>query len=188
MAIHLPHLETLRLHAINAVLMRQISCHWTMPSLTHVIIDYPLITTGLQSLWDTVGPQLQVVEFGKHLRFFTADFITPCLQGCPNLQEFNYCIMFTAIPTSPITHPSLTSVGMNFAKNQLLDTESGMWTLIEEHFIEFICETFPNLLSLRIFEDEPFGEWDDIVAHPRFSLLEELLRERGCSTELITHY
>lgn len=184
--ICLPELQTLRLHSITGVLLNQISFRWSMPYLTHVVIDTPPLqaANGLNFLWESHGAQLQSVEFGKNLRFLMMDVLTPCLKNCPNLKELNYYALFTTAPDSGVTHPNLTTVGLHFSRSEIFDDENQMWDLIEQHFENFLGESFPNLRKVSVFGDHQVGDWADLFCHARFSPLEEGLRVRNCILEV----
>ncbi|KAJ7597384.1 hypothetical protein C8J56DRAFT_1021616 [Mycena floridula] len=178
----LPTLRTLRLHAISALLLRQISTRWTFPELRTVIIDYPLMQVNedmLNLFWEAHGESLQHVEFGKHLRFLTNDFLTPCMEHCPNLAELNYHVFFTVPPSVDLVHPSITSIGMDFASNDIFGGQGSMWALLHQHFNTFIeGKIYPQLKVIKFH-----GGWEEVVDHPNFALIRESLKSLGCTIQ-----
>jgi hypothetical protein len=174
-SIFLPHLEILWLHSANALLLRQIATCWSLPRLTHVIID-SLQSVGI--LWEAFGPQLEVVEFGRSLRFLTHDFLTPCMESCPNLRELNYYICFTAPPMleSP-GHTALTSIAIHCAQNDIFDG-TGLWDHVTKHFGFFRSGRIPNLRRLRILGHD-YPKSPGFLDHPLFSSFQEACQDSG---------
>jgi len=182
----LPHLHTLQLHSITVMLMYQLCQRWQLPALSHIVVDLPQPGQGLNCLWDRYGTQLESVEFGRSLRFFMIDVIRPCLQGCPNLKELNYYILFTyaPLPKDIPTCPSVTSLGLSFSRSEIFDDENQMWDLIEAHFdLVLSTEVFPNIKKVRLYGDYHVGDWESILSHTRFEQIEGALRERGVEIE-----
>jgi hypothetical protein len=181
--VHLANLRTLRLEAINSVLLRQISRRWSMPSLTCLIIDYPHIHTdeGMHDLWEAYGAQLVTVEFGRHVRFLMSDFITPCIQGCPNLQDFSYYLFFTLVPT-PSLHPSISTIRLSLLDNPMLDTEpTCIWDIAEKHFDKFQDGSYPSLKTVQLFLP-PRSSFS--VTDLRFISLENSLLQKDMRVEI----
>ncbi|KAJ7166925.1 hypothetical protein C8R46DRAFT_1095548, partial [Mycena filopes] len=94
-----PNLEYLligivRTHTATALLVRHIVSRWTLPALENLVLDAPIVGLGEDMMWeslDQVGPQLKVVEYGKHLRFLLNENLAPgYLRGCPSLRELDY--------------------------------------------------------------------------------------------------
>ncbi|KXN88933.1 hypothetical protein AN958_06804 [Leucoagaricus sp. SymC.cos] len=166
----LPALRTLRLHVINGLLLHQIVSKWVLPSLTHVVLDSPLVEQGLQSVWDGFGQQLEVVEFGKHLRFLMSDHLTTCLRGCPALQEIGYFIFFTKAPETFEEHAFITTVRLHSAVNNFLYTAEEVWAILEGHF-----RFFTQLTSLRRII--LYGEWRGILSQRRFQEITQRFRD-----------
>lgn len=166
----LQSLRTLRLHLINGLLLHQIVSRWLLPSLTHIILDSPLIEQGLQTVWDRFGEQLEVVEFGKHLRFFMSDHLTACLRGCPALQEIGYFIFFTKAPEIHEEHPSVKTIRLHSAVNNVLHTAEEIWALLDGHFHFFMCLTSLRQIIL-------YGEWRGILEQRRFREITRRLHE-----------
>lgn len=176
--LYLPVLETLRLHVVNGLLLRQIVSKWSLPALRRVIMDSPMVEHGLQGIWDAFGSQLRTVEFGKHLRFLIIDSITPCLRGCSYLEELNYFIFFTAPPEVPGISSPLTTIGLHAAVNSFLVDGPSIWNIIEQHFQAFTIEAFPNLRRILLY-----GQWRGITSHKLFTPVRERLHARGCTIE-----
>jgi len=61
--IVLSNLELLRLHIKSGLLLRQIICRWSLPSLTYLIMDSPLVEDDLNAVWETFGQQLGIPTF-----------------------------------------------------------------------------------------------------------------------------
>ncbi|TFK41949.1 hypothetical protein BDQ12DRAFT_677431 [Crucibulum laeve] len=180
--ICLPTLQTLRIHLINGLLLRQIVTRWSLPALTRVITDSPVAEQGLDSVWETFGPQLKTVEFGKHMRFLLTDNISPCLKHCPSLEEFNYYLFFTEIPKATESHATLTTVGLNAAVNSFLVDGESVWSHLASHFDAWGGTTFPALRRIVLY-----GDWRSIIAHPRFPSLYKELQDRRHLLRVIAH-
>lgn len=173
-SIILPHLQTLRLYIRSGLFLRQIISRWSMPSLTHLILDSPPVKDGLQDIWEVLGDRLEILEFGKHVRFLMSDHLTPCLRGCPNLKELNYYFFFTAPSDSTYVHQNLAVVGLHSHVNALLVDGGSVWNLIEHHF-EILCgSSLPGLQKIVIH-----GDWRPILRHPRFTTIQKNIRNSG---------
>lgn len=170
----LPLLRTLRLHAINGLLLHQITTKWDLPSMTHIVFYSPLVEQGLQRIWDRFGEQLEVVEFGKHLRFMMGDHLTICLQGCPALQEIGYNIFFTKVPGMRGEHARIKTVRLHSAINSFLQTAEQIWSILEGHFRFF--NQLPALNKIVLH-----GEWRGILGQHHFQALVQQLRETKSS-------
>lgn len=177
--IILPHLQILRLYIRSGLFLRQIITRWSMPSLTHLILDSPPVKDGLQEVWEALGDRLETLEFGKHVRFLISDHLTPCLKGCPNLKRLNYYFFFTAPPESTYVHPNLTTIGLHPYVNALLDDGNSVWALIEHHF-EILCGfSLPGLRKVVLH-----GDWGFILRHPRFAAIQMHLKNSGRELQL----
>ncbi|KAF9556405.1 hypothetical protein CPC08DRAFT_641625 [Agrocybe pediades] len=177
----LQKLEMLRLHIRSGLLTRQIIMRWTMPFLTHIILDSPPIEDGLQEIWHAFGHQLQVVEFGKHVRFLMAEDLTHCIQSCPNLRKLYYYLFFTNSASLSEAHENLTTIGIHLHVNSLLYNGGDVWKLIERHFSTF-CG--PHLTALR--KVVLYGDWRSILHHPRFAPIQDMIRTAGRTIEVST--
>ncbi|KAJ7492094.1 hypothetical protein FB451DRAFT_1216958 [Mycena latifolia] len=179
--IYLPNLHTLRLSINNAMLLHAIAHRWALPAVNHLVLDAPVV--GIMGmLWETLGPQLEYVEFGRHLRFLLDEALTPCLRGCPSLHELNYYLFITAPPEvgAEAVYPAVTSIGINMSENAFLGDAQHEWEHLERHFDALAGDMFPNLRRLRIFAVMEHMRVDD-----RFVLMRRRLRDRGCVVEFL---
>jgi hypothetical protein len=161
------------------MLLRHIMHSWSLPALNRLVADSPIV--GVMDLvWETLGPQLEFVEFGRHLRFLLDQALTPCLQGCPSLRELNYYIFMTTPPTiTPgAVYPSVTYIGINMAQNAFLGDGANEWEHLNGHFDAFSGEMFPNLQTLEVFAPV---KW--MVKDPRFKSMHQRVIDRGCAVE-----
>lgn len=112
--LRLPALTTLRLKRVNPFFISQI-VRWELPSLVHVVVEFPTDHGGLEELWLRLGSQLCTVEFSQHLAFHMTDQISPFLRSCAGAKVFNYFINFTAPPTAPVLveQSSLECIGIH---------------------------------------------------------------------------
>jgi len=171
-APYLPRLQTLRLNAINGLLLHQIVAHWSLPSLTHIVLDYPLTNFGSGLIWDAFGRQLKAIEFGRHLRFSTRDRLSPCVNSCPGLEELNFYLFFTLPAETMQPHASLTTVRLHAAVNDILPNDDAVWDLIDCHF-EILCGSdLPALRHIILY-----GDWQWILHHPRFTYIRDKLQD-----------
>jgi len=170
----LPKLQRLRLHIRSGLLTRQIIMRWSLPSLTHLILDSPPIKDGLQEIWHAFGHQLEVVELGKHVRFLMSDELSLCLKGCPNLRELNYYFFFASPAIASDVHEHLVSIGIHSHVNALLADGGTIWKLIEQHFAVFYGTRLPALRNVILY-----GDWRSILHHPRFAPIQNMLRMSG---------
>lgn len=146
-----PALRILRLKSVPGMIVYQLSNRWTMPSLTHVVLDLPTpyAKDGLDTLWAAHGNSLQIVEFGRHLRFLSFDFIGPCIARCPNLLQLNYHALFSAPPQWRGRHNSLQSVGLNCVVNEMLLSETSQ--VLAEHFERLLHrDRYPMLSRISL--------------------------------------
>lgn len=172
----LDSLTTLRLRWMNYLFIRQI-CRWSLPALAHIIVDNSHSSSALEILWETFGSQIQIVEFGKHLRFYIEDHLTSVLRDCPMLQELNYYIHFTAPPRPPIVHPSLRSVRLHCQANYMVSELD--WQRLSHHFSLFSGPSLPSLRRIILY-----GEWYTAVTGDRFARIHRALAARNCVLEL----
>jgi hypothetical protein len=172
--LSLPNLTTLRLRVPEGLLLYYIVHRWTLPALTHLILDVPSSSSqGFLMIWDKFGSQIRTIEFGKHLRFLLEDSISPCIRGCPSLEEINYYAQFTAPPELRQAHYSLRTVGLHYAANPYLTMLGSGWLSLELHFITLLGPHLPLLRRIVLH-----GDWGEVVAHPRFQpILERFVRE-----------
>jgi hypothetical protein len=183
--ISLPRLRTLRLSMASALLIRHIVVRWSLTALDRLVVDSPLAAGGMDMLWEVLGPQLKVVEFGKHVRFLLEYHLTSCLGRCPSLREINY-YLFTTVPPEmdaeqeTAVYPSVTSIGIHMAEIPFLEDVQDEWEHMERHFDAFASGMFPNLRHLRIF-----GMQERVLTHERFSAMHQRLSDRGCILEFL---
>ncbi|KAF7347367.1 hypothetical protein MVEN_01492500 [Mycena venus] len=145
--ICLPNLRTLRLSMASALLLRHIVVRWSLPALDHLVVDSPLAAGGMDMIWEVLGPQLTVVEFGKHVRFLLEHHISSCLQGCPSLREIDY-YLFTTVPPERdseqmTVYPSVTSIGIHMAEIPFLEDVQDEWEHMGRHFDTFVGGDVP---------------------------------------------
>ena len=175
----LPELQTLRLHVRSGLLLLQIGKFWALPALTCVILESPMNPEILHGMWETIGPQLRVVEFGKHLRFMLFDIFGPCLQACPNLTQVNYYVFFAAPPNIHYPHSSVHTIGLHASVNQLLQDEEEVCGHVELH-LRALTDSLPALERVALY-----GEWRGILSHARLLSAWQSLRDRRVSIELL---
>lgn len=168
----LPHLQTLRLNTISGLFLHQIISHWSLPSLTYIVLDSPPPDdSGWESIWNAFGSQLKTIEFGKSLGFFVDDQISSCLKGCPGLQELNFYLRFTLPAAYMQPHTSLTTVRLHAAVSHLLPNDAAVWDIIDRHF-KVLCGTdLPALRRIILY-----GDWKSILHDPRFASIRETLQ------------
>lgn len=169
--ICLPRLQTLRLHAGNGLFLRQIQS-WALPVLAKVILDSPMIGGGLDGIWEALGPRLQVIEFGRHVRFMVNDILAPCLLACSNLTEVNYYVFFTTPPNISDSHESITTVGLHASVNMLLQDDTDVCSHLEQH-LEILKRSLPALRRIVLY-----GEWGGIISHPQLALAWQSIYDR----------
>lgn len=167
--ICLSELRTLRLHTGHGLFLRQIQC-WGLPALSRIILDSPVIGGSLEGIWQAFGSQLQVMEFGRHVRFLLADVLSACLLACPNLTEINYYLFFTAPPEIRHPHESINTVGLHAAANMLFQNDGEVCSHLEQH-LEILKNSLPALRRVVLY-----GEWEGISSHPRFDHMLQSLR------------
>ncbi|KAJ7762417.1 hypothetical protein DFH07DRAFT_410950 [Mycena maculata] len=176
--INLPRLHTLRLAFANALLLRDIVHRWTLPALDNLVVDSPMPAVAM--VWETMGPQLRVVEFSRHLRFLLNQTLTPCLRGCPSVCCLNYYVFITMPPevTPEAVFPSVTSIGIHLSENPYLEAREAEWAHLQQHFDAFAGGMFPNLRRLRLF-----GARESLLADVRFAAVHQRLSDRNCLLE-----
>ncbi|KAJ7757534.1 hypothetical protein B0H16DRAFT_1536965 [Mycena metata] len=149
-------------------------------------MDAPL--EGVNMLLESLGPQLQTVEFGNYIRFLTApNYLKTWLQGCPSVRELNYYI-FTTAPLDldlETTYPSIVSIGihmmvLSLACQMVLGQVQDEWEHLEQHFHVFTSGMFPHLRRVRIF-----GTLKRVFLDRRFPGLYERFSSQGCTLEIV---
>ena len=176
-----PHLRTLRLGTINGLFLHQIVSSWSLPSLTCIVLDSPLPDSGWGSIWNAFGRQLKAIEFGKNLRFFSYDQLSPCLNGCPGLEQLNFYPSFTAPAENIQPHTSLTTVRLHLAVNNLLyNVDDLVWDLLDRHFKILCGGDLPALRCIILH-----GNWNSILHHSRFIPIRERLQDTNIILEIL---
>ncbi|KAG8219610.1 hypothetical protein J3R82DRAFT_564 [Butyriboletus roseoflavus] len=178
--IRLPALTTLRLKRVNALFVWQIR-RWELPSLVHVVADFPADHGGLEELWLRFGGQLCTVEFGRNIAFHMTDQISPFLRGCTEAKVFNYFINFTAPPAEAllVEQSSLQCVGIHAFPCAILDDN---WRHLNRHF-DFLSSHFLPALKRIVL----YGNWQQIITDPRISPALDRLTQKGCAILFADH-
>ena len=176
-----PHLQTLRLATINGLFLHQIVSSWSLPSLTYIVLDSPLMNSGWGSIWNAFGHQLKALEFGKNLRFFTDDQLSSCLNGCPGLKQLNFYLYFTAPAENIQPHTSLTTIRLHAAVNDLFSNTNNnvAWDLIDRHFKVLCGSDLPALRRIILH-----GDWDSILHNSRYISIREKLQDTNRILEI----
>ena len=175
-----PHLQTLRLGTVNGLFLYQIVSSWSLPSLTYLVLDSPLPDSGWSSIWNAFGRQLKAIEFGKNLRFFSNDQLSPCLNGCPGLEQLNFYLYFTAPAENIQPHTSLTTIRLHAAVNELLsNADAAVWDLIDHHFKVLCGSDLPALRRIILH-----GDWHSVLHHSRFISIRDKLQDTNRILEI----
>lgn len=179
--IRLPALTTLRLKRVNALFVWQVIKRWELPSLVHVVADYPADRGGLDKLWLHFGSQLCTVEFGRNIAFHMTDQISPFLRGCTGVKVFNYFINFTAPPTEAllVEQSSIQCVGIHAFPCGILDDN---WKHLSHHF-DFLSSRFLPALKRIVL----YGNWQQIITDSRISPTLDRLKQKGCTILFADH-
>ncbi|KIM70326.1 hypothetical protein SCLCIDRAFT_523537 [Scleroderma citrinum Foug A] len=174
----LPALTTLRFRRVNAVFIWQV-CRWMLPSLVHVIVDFPPENEAIQQLWLTFGEQLRTIEFGRNVAFHLTDQLGLLLRSWPSsVKVLNYFIHFTMFPQSPIeSQAPVENIGIHSFPCAMM---SDVWEHLDSHFIWLA--TSPSLTALK--HVILYGQWENIIGDYRFVTFQRRLEEKGCQIEL----
>ena len=178
--IRLPALKTLRLKRVNALFVWQIG-RWELPSLVHVVADFPTEHGGLEELWLQFGSQLCTVEFGRNVAFHMSDQISVFLQRCAGVKVFNYFINFTAPPTESllVEQSSLECIGIHaFPCGILNDDRSHL-----NHHFEFLSSHFLPALKRIVL----YGNWEQTIKDSHISPALDRLTQKGCAILFADH-
>ena len=172
--IRLPALTTLRLRRVNALFVWQIR-RWELPSLVHVIADFPADHGGLEELWVQFGSQLCTVEFGRNIAFHMSDQISAFLRGGVGVKVLNYFVNFTAPPTESllVEQSSLQCVGIHAFPCGILNDN---WRHLNRHF-DFLSSRFLPALKRIVLH----GNWQQIIKDSRISPALDRLTQKGCA-------
>lgn len=179
--LELPALKTLRLRRINSLFVHQI-CQWRLPSLVHVVVDFPLEQNGLESIWQVFGARLCTVEFARHVGFLLSDQTTRFLRGCPQVKTFNYFLNFTAPPPIFEQQCALQCISLHaFPCGMVTDMITAAQDRLKLHLTFLSRSSFPALRHIILY-----GNWEDILRDPRFMAFSQIMNSRGCSIERAT--
>ena len=175
--LQLSTLTTLRLRRVNAAFIWQV-CRWLLPSLVHVIVDFPTEHEALQQLWLTFGKQLDSVEFGRNVAFHLTDQLSLVVRCCPtSVKVLNYFIYFTMSPQFPVDEQaSVEHIGIHAFPCAMM---SDIWAHLHSHFNWL---TGPSLTALK--HVVLYGQWGNITSDPRFVSFRTGLEGRGCRIQL----
>ncbi|KAH7886013.1 hypothetical protein F5I97DRAFT_1189128 [Phlebopus sp. FC_14] len=179
LSLRLPALTTLRLRRVNALFVRLI-CQWELPSLVHVVVDFPPDHNALEALWATFGHQLCTVELGRNIVFLMNEQISVFLRGCPSVKIFNYFIYFTAVPraTQVVEHSSLQCVGIHAFPCAMV-TDVRMEHL-NRHFNFLAGPYLPALRRVILY-----GDWREIMVDQLFITFRDRLVQKGCAIGIV---
>jgi hypothetical protein len=179
--LELPALKTLRVRRINPVFVRQI-CQWRLPSLVHVVVDFPLEQNALETIWHVFGARLCTVEFARHVGFLLSDQITRFLRGCPQVKTFNYFLNFTSPPPIFDQHGALQCISLHaFPCAMVTDMITEAQERLRLHLAFLSRSTFPALRRIILY-----GDWEDMLRDPRFVEFTHTMISKGCSIERAT--
>lgn len=172
--VQLLELKCLRLRRLNGLFLQRLT-RWQLPRLSHVILDASSDPHIHDIFWDAFGHQLEVVEFGSHLRFLAQDHVASLLKRAPALECLNYFIFFTHYPAlfEAQTHAGLISVGVHSQAIMFQDFDE--WAHLEQHFDIFAGPALPALQRVVLF-----GDWQRFTLDPRFQRLLCKFRGRTC--------
>jgi hypothetical protein len=179
--VELPALKTLRLRRMNPIFVHQI-CQWRLPSLVHVVVDFPLEQNGLETIWRVFGARLCTVEFARHVGFLLSDQITRFLRGCPQVKTFNYFLNFTSPPPIFEQQCALQCISLHaFPCGMVTDMISVAQERLRLHLAFLSRSSFPALRRIILY-----GDWDIMLRDPRFVQFSQTMTSRGCSIERAT--
>ncbi|KIL71584.1 hypothetical protein M378DRAFT_64786 [Amanita muscaria Koide BX008] len=188
-SVSLPKLTTLRLRVIDGYILHRIVNSWSLPALSHMVIDAPgWSPVRLPLLWQAFGSQLRTVEFGKHVRFLLDDTVSLCVQNCPALEALNFFLFFTTCPKFVEPHSCLRRVGLHAADNSIQTDSGTAWTSLDTHFDVLLGDYLPFLRHIVLH-----GDWSDAVSDPRFeSILQHAQTVGRCiiypNESSVSHY
>ncbi|KAJ8483118.1 hypothetical protein ONZ51_g4926 [Trametes cubensis] len=179
--VHLSHLTTLRLRRVNAILVLQM-CHWSLPSLRHVVFDRIDSPELFEPFWDAFGQHIRTVELGLSLRFLMHDFLSPVFRGCTHLEELNYYVFLTHVPRPNRPQESLRTIGLHASTNSAFFHvgSADFWSHLRYHLGTFTEATYPALRRVNLY-----GDWSAVVGDQQFDELVKPLRDRGCTVDVL---
>jgi hypothetical protein len=172
--LHLPALTTLCVRRINLPFIHEI-CRWQLPSLAHVILDFPLDQDALEAIWEVFGSRLCTVEFGMHLGFLLSDQISLFLRCCPQVKTFHYFVYFTS-PPPVFTHPCALQCICLHAHPCHMFPDSDQFPMRHLSFLS--QSSFPELRRIILY-----GNWGNIVPESCFKDFVQTMNCRGCLVE-----
>ncbi|KAG1908356.1 uncharacterized protein F5891DRAFT_10586 [Suillus fuscotomentosus] len=179
--LELPALKTLRLRRINPIFVHQI-CQWRLPSLVHIVVDFPLEQNALDTIWQVFGARLCTVEFARHVGFLLSDQITRFLRGCPQVKTFNYFFNFTSPPPIFEQQCALQCISLHaFPCGMVTDMITEAQERIRLHLAFLSRSSFPALRHIILY-----GDWGELLHDPRFVAFEQTMLSKGCSIEHAT--
>jgi len=158
--------------------MTSVICTWSLPVLTHVIVDVsiPDTTEDLRNLWKAFGTTLRIVELGQTFRVHQInDAVSDILSNCPNLQELCLCLYyFLQQPNIVGASSSLTTIRLH-ALSPLYEYVplDAIWRSLERCFLQLSRLYLPSMQSVILH-----GEWGDIVNNDRFCPIRKVLEDR----------
>ncbi|KAI0053441.1 hypothetical protein FA95DRAFT_745028 [Auriscalpium vulgare] len=173
----LPRVKVLRLRRVNTLFVVQIA-KWTMPALTHLLLECPLHPDSMENLWEALGPTLRCVEFGSHIGFTFDDQLSLALRQCPCVEELNYYLFFTMRLARTQTHESLRRVGLHALQNDAIYPSingAPNFPHIEAHFYAYPTERFPALREFVLYGKE----WRAFVEDQQFSDIVKVVEDSG---------
>ncbi|KAI0723980.1 hypothetical protein C8T65DRAFT_704629 [Cerioporus squamosus] len=177
--IHLPHLTTLRFRRVNVFFVLTL-CRWTFPSLRHVIFDNIIDTELFWAFWTTFGSQVRTVELGISLKFYIQDFLEHVFAGCTQLEELNYYLHFTHVPSTHWPQNALKTVGLHAHPNSFFRVGSAeYWEHVGRHFEALASSAFPALRHVVLH-----GDWRALMGMEDFQRIVQPLRDKGCMVEV----
>ncbi|KAG1784214.1 hypothetical protein EV702DRAFT_1176125 [Suillus placidus] len=179
--LELPALKTLRVRRINPLFVHKI-CQWRLPSLVHIVVDFPLEQNALQTIWQAFGSRLCTVEFARHVGFLLSDQITRFLRGCPQVKTFNYFLNFTSPPPIFEQRCDLQCISLHaFPCGMVTDMITEAQERFRLHLAFLSRSSFPALRRIILY-----GDWGDMLLNPRFVEFTQTMNSRGCLIERAT--
>ncbi|KAG1766401.1 hypothetical protein EDD22DRAFT_978445 [Suillus occidentalis] len=172
--LELPALKTLRLRRINPLFVHQI-CQWRLPSLVHIVVDFPLEQNALETIWQVFGARLCTVEFARHVGFLLSDQITRFL-------TFNYFLNFTSPPPIFGQQCALQCISLHaFPCGMVTDMITAAQERLRLHLAFLSRSSFPALRRIILY-----GDWGNMILDPRFVEFTQTMTSRGCSIQRAT--
>ncbi|KIK48365.1 hypothetical protein CY34DRAFT_798183 [Suillus luteus UH-Slu-Lm8-n1] len=179
--LELPALKTLRLRRINPLFVHRI-CQWRLPSLVHIVVDFPLEQNALDTIWQVFGARLCTVEFARHVGFLLSDQTTRFLRGCPQVKTFNYFLNFTSPPPIFGQQCALQCISLHaFPCGMVTDMITAAQDRLRLHLAFLSRSSFPALRRIVLY-----GDWENMILDPRFVEFTQTMTSRGCSIQRAT--